>query len=75
MLLLDDVPKVLLSVVDKLEVGGGFFPIPTGCGRVILVWVEFTRKFHVASSNHIFRHDRILNESVIRYCDVLRYST
>ena len=55
-------PEVLLSVVDKLEVGSGFFPIPTGCGRVILVWVEFRREFHVTSSNHIFRHNLVHGE-------------
>ena len=61
-MLLYDVPEVLLSVVDKLEVGSGFFPIPTGCGRVILIWVEFTREFYVPSSNHMFCHDLVHGE-------------
>ena len=59
---LDDVPEVLLRVVNKLEVGGGFFPIPTGCGRVILIWVEFTRQFYISSSHHMFCYNLIHGE-------------
>ena len=65
MLLVDNVPEVLLGVVDKLEVGSGFFPIPTGCCRVILVWMEFTGEFHVSSSNLTFRHNLIHGKNLI----------
>ena len=45
-----DVPEVLLSIIDELEVGSGYFPIsPRYCWE-ILIWMELSGKFYVSSS-------------------------